>query len=67
MSCRTSPECLQDPKAITSRSRNVAVRHGCARLRLTITSDNVNALPFYQHRSFCLAGMLHGAHDPPIR
>ena len=41
----------------------LAARHGCARLWVITTNDNVDALRFYQRRGFCLAAVHRGAVD----
>ena len=43
--------------------QQLAAQHGCARLWLITTNDNVDALRFYQRRSFCLAAVHRGAVD----
>jgi GNAT superfamily N-acetyltransferase len=41
----------------------LARRHGCARLWVITTNDNVDALRFYQRRGFCLVRVHRGAVD----
>jgi GNAT superfamily N-acetyltransferase len=41
----------------------LAARHGCARLWVITTNDNVDALRFYQRRGFRLAAVHRGAVD----
>jgi GNAT superfamily N-acetyltransferase len=41
----------------------LAARHGCARLWVITTNDNVDALRFYQRRGFCLAAVHRAAVD----
>ncbi len=41
----------------------LAARHGCARLWLITTNDNVDALRFYQRRGFELAALHRRAVD----
>jgi Acetyltransferase (GNAT) family len=44
-------------------ARHRAARHGCARLWLVTTNDNVDALRFYQRHGFRLAAVHRGAVD----
>jgi GNAT superfamily N-acetyltransferase len=41
----------------------LARRHGCARMWVITTNDNVDALRFYQRRGFCLVRVHRGAVD----
>jgi GNAT superfamily N-acetyltransferase len=41
----------------------LARRHGCARLWVITTNDNVDALRFYQRRGFCLVRVHRGSVD----
>ena len=41
----------------------LARRHGCGRLWVITTNDNVDALRFYQRRGFCLVTVHRGAVD----
>jgi GNAT superfamily N-acetyltransferase len=45
----------------------LAARHGCARLWVITTNDNVDALRFYQRRGFELAAVHRGAVDDSRR
>ena len=44
-------------------AKNVAVQHGCQRLWLITTNDNVDALRFYQKRGFVLVAVHRNALD----
>lgn len=49
--------------ALIEAVEQLAARHGCTRLWLITTNDNVDALRFYQRRGFCLAALHRGAVD----
>jgi GNAT superfamily N-acetyltransferase len=49
--------------ALIERVERVAAEHGCRRLWLVTTNDNVDALRFYQRRGFRLARVNAGAID----
>jgi GNAT superfamily N-acetyltransferase len=49
--------------ALIEAVEQLAARHGCARLWVITTNDNVDALRFYQRRGFCLVAVHHGAVD----
>jgi GNAT superfamily N-acetyltransferase len=49
--------------ALIEAVEQLAARHGCARLWLITTNDNVDALRFYQRRGFCLVAVHRGAVD----
>jgi len=49
--------------ALLREVEQVAAEHGCTRLWLITTNDNVDALRFYQRRGFRLAKMHPGAVD----
>ena len=49
--------------ALIEAVERLAAEHGCARLWLITTNDNVDALRFYQRRGFCLAAVHRGAVD----
>ncbi len=49
--------------ALIAAAERVAAEHGCRRLWLITTNDNVDALRFYQRRGFRLAGLHPGAVD----
>jgi GNAT superfamily N-acetyltransferase len=49
--------------ALLAALERLAARHGCARLWLVTTNDNVDALRFYQRRGFRLAALHPGAVD----
>jgi GNAT superfamily N-acetyltransferase len=47
--------------ALLHAAENIASEHGCSRLWLITTNDNVDALRFYQRRGFVIAGIHAGA------
>lgn len=47
--------------ALIEAVKKEASAHGCRRLFLTTTNDNIDALLFYQKRGFALAGLRPGA------
>jgi GNAT superfamily N-acetyltransferase len=47
--------------ALIDAVRQVAIQHGCCRLFLSTTNDNLDALYFYQKRGFVLAALRPGA------
>ena len=49
--------------ALIEAVEQLAARHGCARLWVITTNDNVDALRFYQRRGFCLVRVHRGAVD----
>ena len=49
--------------ALIEAAGQLARRHGCARLWVITTNDNVDALRFYQRRGFCLVRVHRGAVD----
>ena len=49
--------------ALIEAMRAVAVEHGCRRLWVLTTNDNVDALRFYQRRGFRLSALRPGAVD----
>ncbi len=49
--------------ALIEAVEQLAAQHGCARLWVITTNDNVDALRFYQRRGFCLAAVHRGAVD----
>ena len=49
--------------ALIEAVEQLAAEHGCARLWLITTNDNVDALRFYQHRGFQLAAIHRHAVD----
>jgi len=49
--------------ALLDAAADAARRHGCARVRLTTTNDNLDALRFYQRRGFHLVELRPGAVD----
>jgi GNAT superfamily N-acetyltransferase len=49
--------------ALVAELERVAREHGCTRLRLVTTNDNVGALRFYQRSGFRLAELHPGAVD----
>jgi GNAT superfamily N-acetyltransferase len=49
--------------ALIEAVRQLARQHGCSRLWVITTNDNVDALRFYQRRGFCLARVHCGAVD----
>ena len=49
--------------ALVEAVEQLAARHGCARLWVITTNDNVDALRFYQRRGFCLVTVHRGAVD----
>jgi GNAT superfamily N-acetyltransferase len=49
--------------ALIEAVEQLAARHGCARLWVITTNDNVDALRFYQRRGFRLAAVHRGAVD----
>ena len=49
--------------ALIEAVEQLAARHGCARLWLITTNDNVDALRFYQRRGFRLSAVHRGAVD----
>jgi GNAT superfamily N-acetyltransferase len=49
--------------ALIAAVEKVAAEHGCRRLWLITTNDNVDALRFYQRRGFRLAALHAGAVD----
>ena len=49
--------------ALLSAVQEVARRHGCTRLWVVTTNDNVDALRFYQRRGFRLARPAGGGRD----
>ena len=49
--------------ALIEAVRQLARQHGCSRLWVITTNDNVDALRFYQRRGFCLATVHCGAVD----
>jgi len=49
--------------ALIEAAGQLARRHGCARLWVITTNDNVDALRFYQRRGFCLVQVHRGAVD----
>ena len=53
--------------ALIAAVRDVAAEHGCRRLWLVTTNDNVDALRFYQRRGFRLAAIRPGAVDEARR
>lgn len=46
---------------LLDHSRRLATEHGCRRLFLTTTNDNLDALRFYQRRGMTLASLHAGA------
>ena len=44
--------------ALVTHLRKMAIAHGCHRLWLVTTNDNLDALRFYQRRGFHLAGLI---------
>ena len=53
--------------ALIEAMEQLAAQHGCARLWVITTNDNVDALRFYQRRGFCLAAVHRGAVDDSRR
>ena len=53
--------------ALIAAVRTVAAEHGCRRLWLVTTNDNVDALRFYQRRGFRLAALRAGTVDDARR
>jgi GNAT superfamily N-acetyltransferase len=53
--------------ALIEAVEQLAAQHGCARLWVITTNDNVDALRFYQRRGFCLAAVHRGAVDDSRR
>jgi len=49
--------------ALVEAVGQLARRHGCTRLWVITTNDNVDALRFYQRRGFCLVRVHRGAVD----
>jgi GNAT superfamily N-acetyltransferase len=49
--------------ALIERVKAEAMRQGCARLKVTTTNDNLDALRFYQRRGFRLTAVEAGAVD----
>jgi len=49
--------------ALIEAVEQLAAGHGCARLWVITTNDNIDALRFYQRRGFCLAAVHRGAVD----
>ena len=49
--------------ALIAEVKDIAGRAGCARLWVSTTNDNVDALRFYQRRGFRLAALYTGAVD----
>ena len=49
--------------ALVEAVGQLARRHGCTRLWVITTNDNVDALRFYQRRGFCLVRVYRGAVD----
>lgn len=49
--------------ALLRQVAETAAQHGCTRLWLATTNDNVDALRFYQRRGFSLAALYPGAVD----
>ena len=49
--------------ALIEAVEQLAARHGCTRLWVITTNDNVDALRFYQRRGFCLVCVHRGAVD----
>jgi GNAT superfamily N-acetyltransferase len=49
--------------ALIAAIEQLAAHHGCTRLWLITTNDNVDALRFYQRRGFRLAALHRGAVD----
>jgi GNAT superfamily N-acetyltransferase len=47
--------------ALIEAVEQLAARHGCTRLWVITTNDNIDALRFYQRRGFCLAAVHPGA------
>ena len=53
--------------ALIEAVEQVAAQHGCARLWVITTNDNVDALRFYQRRGFQLVAVHRGAVDDSRR
>ena len=53
--------------ALIASIRDLAASHGCRRLWVVTTNDNVDALRFYQRRGFRLAALRPGAVDESRR
>ena len=53
--------------ALIAAIRDLAASHGCRRLWVVTTNDNVDALRFYQRRGFRLAAVRPGAVDEARR
>jgi GNAT superfamily N-acetyltransferase len=53
--------------ALIAAIRDLAASHGCRRLWVVTTNDNVDALRFYQRRDFRLAAVRPGAVDEARR
>ena len=53
--------------ALIAAIRDLAASHGCRRLWVVTTNDNVDALRFYQRRGFRLAALRPGAVDESRR
>jgi GNAT superfamily N-acetyltransferase len=49
--------------ALLEAACQLARRHGCTRMWVITTNDNVDALRFYQRRGFCLVRVHRGAVD----
>ncbi len=48
---------------LIKRVIDIARNHGCMRLKLITTNDNINAIKFYQKRGFDMVRLYHNALD----